>query len=387
MVKKYKLVKPESKNNKNQTGGSGVGFAYVSNPGLTGLMPSGPYASPITARYVTPTVRAPSIVTSSGITMGVPMASASSMPDMKIIIPPKVDPRDPSIFLASGPSAPSTPGTKKVLTTNSDVRMTYKEPQPTQAIFQLQPNLPYLPTGNPFSFPVGLTSGTPIIINPNESKAQLEFTSPDSDDIISIIGDQDKVKPVYEAIEKNAKIKLAHNEVIEAGKEWDKNKTNNSGNRINIKKADKTTIVDVDDKNEIPFDQIKGLTEAEINGLLIYQDTTTNETSNAKQIKQAALRLFKAKAALKDARTKTKLKTGKDEDDPDPKELIDLTKLFDKSTVEQQLNILKENSAISFDPSGNIAIQQKQKDSVTQMLFGMPFPINPGYGPMVQIIP
>ena len=387
MVKKYKLVKPENIN-KSKIQEGGMGFGYISHPGFTGLMPSGPYVSPINARVVAPSIPTPSIVTNSGITMGIPMVNSTSVPNMKVIIPPKIDPKDPSIFLATTPT--SATGTK-TLTANSDVRMTYKEPQPTQALFQLKPNLPYLPTNLPFNYPVGLTSGTPIIINPTESKAQLEFTSPDSDDIISITGEQDKVKPVYEAIEKNTKIKLAFKEVQEAQTELESVK-NTSGADIKIKDTSgNVDIVIVQDSSHVDIDVIKKQSEEIINRVKITDNGGTEITDAAKfdknKFKSAAIRYIKSRATLKDARSKTKLQTGTDDDDPNLGELIDLTKLFNKANVELELKKLKDNSAINFDPSGNIVIQEKKQDSVTQLLYGMPMGFNPGFGPIVSMNP
>ncbi len=339
-MKKYKLVG----NNNQQTGG-GFEVVYPVVPSMTGLMAPG--VNPLQSRVVMGgPLPGPYMTTGKdGLKVGIPLSSALNS-NMNVVIPPKINPRDPSVFLAVDTSSK----TPKVLKPDSDVKMTFSEAQPKQSLLMFQPNLPTLPTPHGISLPVGMVPGPSIVINPNESKAKIEITSPDSDDIITLSGEQDKIKPIYEGIIANNKVKKAQNEITLAGKEFDTNKAKIKG------------FGNWDFETEL-----KPKTEAEINALLA--SGNINEVQ-----KTAILRLQKAKKDLQSA----KKSAGLTDDDTDtaPTDLIPLTELFDISKVIAELGKLK---ITGFDAK-NVNIDTKKKNNMPFMI-GMP---NPGFGPVVS---
>ena len=345
MVKKYKLA---GSDNKSQSGGN-LHFMYPMVPNMTGLMPSTtPLVSSKIVAGVPLTQPGMTAITSSGsyirsdpagnLKIGMPLVSGTG-DGLKMIIPPKVDPRDPSVFLAVDSSAKSkTSGPIK------DVTMSYKEPMPKQSLVMFQPNLPMLPNPYGLQLPVGMQPTAPILINPTESQARLEISSPDSEDIITVSGEQDKIKPIYEGIQKNNKVRLAQEEVTLAGAEYDRENT--------IAKLD--------------FDAIfKKRTEAEINA----------DTTIADPLKKAGLRLKKAKEALKVAKKTAGLVD--DDTDVGGSDLIPLDKLFNLSEI---INTIKTKFGAKDD---EFKAESTKKNSL-QLLLGLPFRSHLNYGPMIS---
>jgi hypothetical protein len=192
--------------------------------------------------------------------------------------------------------------------------------------------------------PIGMVPTQPIVINPSESKARLEITSPDSDDIITISGEQDKVKPVYDSIIANNKVKKAQDEVILAGKAF------------------------IDIAGGKNYDTYKDKTEAELT-----KDVTTGTLTDEQ--KKAIIRLQKAKKSLQSAKKSANM----DDNDTDIKrdELVPLTELFDIKNVITELKKLK---ITGFDDK-DISVASKKKDNIS-MMFGMP--IRGNYGPTIS---
>jgi hypothetical protein len=360
MVKKYKLT--SSDNNTQQKGGAGLSFLYPSVPSMTGLIPSttpvigssvvmgGPFVPGMSGMSgMTAMTSSGSYIRSDptgGLKIGMPLVSGTG-DGLKMIIPPRIDPRDPSVFLAVEPPKPksSTPGSAK------DVTLTFKEPMPKQSLVMYQPNLPILPNPYGLQLPVGLHPTTPIVLNPTDSKARLEITSPDTDDIITISGEEDKIKPVYEGIRKNNKVRLAQDEVTLAGKEWDAVKDLTSATPVGP---------------SIDFDsQVKGKSETDIKAIA---------SITPEQIK-SALRLKKAKEELQ----KAKKEAGMDDDDKDPKvgELIPLDELVDIVKITTRI----END---FKVDKKDFTAQSSKKNNLQLLLGLPYRNGLNYGPIIS---
>jgi hypothetical protein len=348
-MKKYKLV-----GNNQQTGG-GFEVVYPVIPSMTGLMPTG--VPPIKSRVVMGgpmpgffpgAPSAPYMTTGrDGLKVGIPLTSAFNT-GMNVIIPPKIDPRDPSVFMAMAPSS-STP---KTLKADSDVRMTFSEAQPKQSLLMFQPNLPTLPLPSVFgnlSLPVGMSAGPSILLNPNESKSKIEITSPDSDDIITLSGEQDKIKPIYEGILANNKVKKAQNEITLAGKEFENVKTKVKGGTWDFET------------------ELKPKTDAELAALVTSGDL--NEPQ-----RKAVVGLQKAKKDLQTAKKSAGL--ADDDTDTAAGDLLPLTELFDISKVIAELGKLK---ITGFDAK-NVNIATKKQPTMPFM-FGMPAP---GFGPVVS---
>jgi hypothetical protein len=105
--------------------------------------------------------------------------------------------RDPSVFIAT--SSKSTE--PKVMKPDSEVKITYREPEIKRSIINMVPTLPGItPSNFNFNLPVGLVPTQPIVLNPVESQARIEITSPDSDDVITLSGEHKDMKPIYEKI-------------------------------------------------------------------------------------------------------------------------------------------------------------------------------------------
>ena len=213
MVKKYKLSGSDIKN---QKAGSHLNFIYPVVPNMTGLIPSNqsliksnimmgnPYMPGYNGSYIRSD-------RNGGLKLGMPLVNANG-DGMRMVIPPRYDPRDPSVFV--GVESPKPPTGEPI----KNVNLTFKEAMPKQSIVMYQPTLPMLPNPYGMQLPVGLVPGAPIVINPTESKSRMEITSNESDDIITISGEQDKIKPVFEGIQKYNKVKMAQDEVTLAKK-------------------------------------------------------------------------------------------------------------------------------------------------------------------------
>lgn len=239
------------KNNENQTGGNLSGFVYPVIPSTltTGL----PQVSNINTRLVgmPPYMNGPYTSTSynGDIKVGIPMFDPSGKNgDMKVIIPPKINHKDPSIFFA----ATSEEKKEKKITDESKINMTFKEAEPKQTIMTFKPNLPFAPLVNNFNYPVGFGVDQQIVINPNEAISKIEVTSPDSDDIITIKGDKDKLKPIYDGINNHNKYKIldkmdSTKRTDEEKKQYDDLKKDISDNVIDLKNLFNENLI----KNEI----------------------------------------------------------------------------------------------------------------------------------------
>lgn len=199
MVKKYRL----SSGNSNKQKGSGLEFMYPSVPLMTGLTsPSYHASSKIGWGAPFPYMK----TEKDGVKLGLPLVSGEG--SVKVTIPPPINPRDPSVFF----TVPTSSG-KKEVKDDSNVTLTRYEPEPKRTIVNFQPTLPTMPT--PFNFPVGLVPGEQIVLNPESSKARLEITSPDSDDIITVSSeDRSIIKDIDDGIQKRNKLRRLRNEVI-----------------------------------------------------------------------------------------------------------------------------------------------------------------------------
>lgn len=336
MVKKYKLT---GSNNQN---GGGLNFMYPVIPSMTGLTPSNPQV--ITSNIV----NGPPFITGNGsyiradptggLKIGMPLVNGTGN-GLQMIIPPAIDTKDPSVFLGlESKPATGTPGPVK------DVTLTYKEPMPKQSLLMYQPNLPIIPNPYGLQFPVGLQPTAPIVLNPTESQARLEISSPDSDDIITISGEENKIKPVYEGIQKKNKVRLAQDEVTLAQKEWD----------------------GVKGRGYPYFDEdIKIKTEEDIKAI---------PDIKPEQIK-AGLRLKKAKEQLRKAKKEASM-TDDDTDVPD-KDLIPLDQLIDITEITKRI----END---FGVDKKDFTTQSNKKNNLQLLLGLPFGNRLNYGPVIS---
>jgi hypothetical protein len=274
--------------------------------------------------------------TKDGLKVGIPLTGSDS--NVKVIIPPKINPKEPSLFMA----APASSTAPKTVTDKSNINMTFKEPMPKQTIVKYGPaNLPSLPPSHNFNLPIAIGPTEQIVINPKESKARLEITSPDSDEIITISGEQENIKPVYEGIQKENKVKMAQNAVIIAGAEWDKVKAG------------------------IDFDTYKNMNDADINS-----KTELNDSQ-----KKAIISLIRAKRDLRAAKKNANL--GDDDGDISTSGLIDLTQLFNMDKVKE---MLRSKFSLNDDKFG----VEKEKKNQMSMFMNMPFPGSAAYGPVVS---
>lgn len=234
----YILKNSDDLTNNNQSGGNLSGFVYPVVPStMTTGLPQGPN---INTRLVgmPPYMNGPYMSASynGNIKLGVPVFNPSDSGkngDIKVIIPPKLNHKDPSIFFA----ATSEEKKEKKITDESKINMTFKEAEPKQTILTFKPNLPLAPLVNNFNYPVGFGIDQQIVLNPNESVSKIEVTSPDSDDIITIKGDKDKLKPIYDGINNHNKFKLLDKIVPskrtpEEQKQLDELKKDISGNNV-----------------------------------------------------------------------------------------------------------------------------------------------------------
>ncbi len=350
MVKKYKLT---SLDNQNQKGGS-LNFIYPVVPSMTGLTPSTPaligskvmVGAPFIPGGVTAMTSSGSYIRADptgGLKVGMPLVSGTG-DGLKMIIPPSIDPRDPSVFLAVEPKAKSgTPAPIK------DVTLTFKEPMPKQSLVMYQPTLPMLPNPYGLQLPVGLQPGAPIVLNPTESKARMEISSPDSDEIITVSGEQDKIKPVFEGIQKNNKVRLAQEEVTLAGKAF----------------TDKEAIA----ATGKDFDSDYGARSAED------LEKVTDKTDLPDSIRVEVLRLKKAKEALQ----KAKKDAGLTDDDTDvtAADLIPLDELFDVAKI---VAAIKSKYSLKDD---EFKAEASKKNNL-QLLLGLPYRGGLNYGPVIS---
>ena len=211
MIKKYKLV---SSNDAKQLKHTGGGFEFVYPvPGYSPNV-SIPSAIPPFMQLPPFMVNTPNIVNSSSnsIKIGLPVFANSDSNNLKVSIPVIRNSNDPSVFYAN--SSESDSKTPKVLKPESNVQMKFRDPAPKQSIMMFQPNLPYLPNSRDYGIPAGMYPMQPIVINPEESKARLELSSPDSDDIITITGEYDKIKPISDRIQLMNKIKKLSDDFV-----------------------------------------------------------------------------------------------------------------------------------------------------------------------------
>jgi chromosome segregation ATPase len=136
--------------------------------------------------------------------VGVPIIGNTS--NIQIQNPGPWDGKDPSNFLG----VPNMQLPTKKLTATSEVKLTYKEPEIKQSLLKFTPNLPIVNTGYNFNFPTFLQPSEKILLNPRESQARLVVESPDSDEIITLSGEHEKLKPVYEKLIQDNKTKVAN---------------------------------------------------------------------------------------------------------------------------------------------------------------------------------
>jgi hypothetical protein len=350
MVKKYKLT---SLDNQNQKGGS-LDFFYPVIPSMTGLTPS--TAPLISSKLMVGSPLIPGGVTAltsngsyirtdptGGLKIGMPLVSGTG-DGLKMIIPPRIDPRDPSVFLAVE-SKPKTGASTPI----KDVTLSFKEPMPKQSLVMYQPTLPMLPNPYGLQLPVGLQPSAPIVINPTDSKARMEISSPESDDIITVSGEQDKIKPVYEGIQKNNKVRIAQEEVTLAEKAFtDKEATAKTGKDFDANYRGRTA----DDLEKV-----------------------TDKTDLPDAIRAEVLRLKKARESLQ----KAKKDAGMTDDDTDAvaADLIPLNELFDISKV---IAAIKGKFSLKDD---EFKAEASKKNSL-QLLLGLPYKGGLNYGPVIS---
>ncbi len=146
---------------------------------------------------------------------------------------------DPSVFIAT--SSKSTE--PKVMKPDSEVKVTYREPEIKRSIINMVPTLPGItPSNFNFNLPVGLVPTQPIVLNPVESQARIEITSPDSDDVITLSGEHKDMKPIYEKIvDTNKLVNLVNKNLKEIQEEMAKDAGARDIPKIN---RNKTTIID-----------------------------------------------------------------------------------------------------------------------------------------------
>jgi len=324
-VKKYRL----SDGNTNKQKGSGLEYIYPSVPLMTGLTSqSYPFSAKMGLGMPLPYTQ----VSKDGVKMGIPLVSGNG--NVKVTIPPAVDPRDPSVFF----SVPASSSTKKELKDDSKVTITRYEPEPKRSIVQYQPTLPTIP--GPFNFPVGLVPGPQIVLNPETSKARLEITSPDSDDIITVSSeDRSIIKDIDDGIQKRNKLKRLRNEAILAVRKLEFMGTDKDEWKTVIEKSGEELEDDAAKSNLIKAqDAIKKYQEAK-------------------------------KEALK----------SDSPDEIDDSKLISLTELFDFNT---QKNTILDNLKITTDNQKKVEVSKKSKP---QYPLFMSASLAPGFGPTITI--
>lgn len=336
MVKKYKLT---NSNIKNQNAGN-LNFIYPMVPNMTGLMPSNPplinsniVMNPYMPGYNGSYVRSDP---SGGIKIGVPLVNNNGE-GIKMVFPPRLDPRDPSVFYGVEPPKPTAKGPIK------NVNLTFKEAMPKQSIVTFQPTLPIIPNSYGFQLPVGLQANPPILINPTESKARMEITSNESDDIITVSGEQDKIKPIFDGIRNNNKVKIAQEEVTLAKKALEDAEN----------KAPTGKNYDTDYKHQT-YDQLNVLDNVNL----------------PSSIRKEVLRLKKAQDNLRIAKNEAKM--ANDDTDVSSSDLISLADLFDLPKV---INDIKTKYSLT-DKDFNVKSSKKNN---LQMLLGIPYS-NYSYG-------
>lgn len=325
MVKKYKLT---DSNIKNQKAGAGFNFTYPIIPNMTGLIPSNSYGS-----YIRPGSH-------GGIKFGIPLVNNNG-DGVKMIIPQGLDPRDPSVFI--GVDSKPTTGPIK------NVNLTFKEAMPKQSIVMYQPNLPIIPNSFGIQYPVGLQPGAPILINPTDSKARMEISSNESDDIMTISGEQDKIKPIFEGIQKNNKVKIAQDEVTLAKKEFV------DAHRSAVPPTGKYYNSDY---KRHTIDVLESM----------------NAVMLPLSIRKQVLKLKKAQNALKEAKKEASMPNN--DDDVPSANLISLDTLFDLNKV---IRIIKTKFRLA---STEFEAKSSKKNSL-QLLLGIPYRNGINYGPTI----
>ncbi len=271
MVKKYRL----SSDNNSQKGGSNFEIAYVNQPAMVGLNTYNPVQQPlkVDGMKLSPTA----IISGENVKVGIPLNGVSmpvnygipavnfksnnngatiihdgrqtfitsatnpvigmgigigsskeeeKKPNMDggagfgLMLPATnmtvtyqnnpIPASDPSVFIAMSKKT----GEPKEMKPDSEVKITYREPEIKRSIINMVPTLPGVtPSNINFGLPVGLVPTQPIVLNPIESQARLEITSPDSDDVITLSGEHEKIKPIYEKIVNYNKLKNQFNKL------------------------------------------------------------------------------------------------------------------------------------------------------------------------------
>ena len=349
MVKKYKLSGSDIKN---QKAGSHLNFIYPVVPNMTGLIPSNqsliksnimmgnPYMPGYNGSYIRSD-------RNGGLKLGMPLVNANG-DGMRMVIPPRYDPRDPSVFV--GVESPKPPTGEPI----KNVNLTFKEAMPKQSIVMYQPTLPMLPNPYGMQLPVGLVPGAPIVINPTESKSRMEITSNESDDIITISGEQDKIKPVFEGIQKYNKVKMAQDEVTLAKKAFiDAIKLAYPGNPD-------SAYINMYTTNYKPLSI----------SVLEAMDNIALPLSFREQL----LRLKKAQNALKIAKKEATL--ADNDNDVSSTDLIPLDTLFDLTKV---TNMIKSKFSLT---NTDFDVKSSKKNSL-QILLGLPYRNGFNYGPAI----
>ena len=311
MVKKYKLTNANIKNQKAGATASGLNFYYPVAPNMTGLMPS-----------------------NSNLMMRNPYGLGYNGMGML--------PRsDPSVFV--GIESPKTVKGGPI----ENVNLTFKEAVPKQSILTFQPTLPIIPNSYGMQLPVGFVANAPILINPDESKARMEITSNESDDIVTISGEQDKIKPIFDDIQKSNRVKIAQREVLSARK----------------------TLYDVEVKTVTGKDYD---TDYKARSIEDIEKLTAVDLPDS--IRKYVIKIKKAENALRKAKKEAKM--ADDETIVPDTELIALDELFDLPAV---INLIKTKYTYT---DTDFAAKSSKKNNL-QLLLGIPYRNGLSYGPSI----
>ena len=337
MVKKYKLT---NSNIKEQKAGAGVSFVYPVAPGFAqatpqivapNIMMGWPYMAGNNGSYIR-TDR------NGDLKLGMPLVNTNGN-GINMVIPPRFDTRDPSVFVGVDASATKSKPSGPI----KNVNLTFKEAMPKQSIVSFQPNLPIIPNSFGIQMPTIMQPTAPILINPTESKARMEISSNESDDIMTISGEQEKIKPIYDGIKNENKVKIAQNEVTQA----------------------KTALKEAESKTPPTL----------INYETTYKPLTLEElekkdaTALPVNVRTEVIRLKKAQMALQKAKKEAKL-ADNDTDVPET-DLISLAELFDLPKVINEIKTKYKLLDTDFQA-------QPSKKNNLQLLLGLGLPYNYG---------
>lgn len=277
----------------------------------------------------------------TGYNASIPLISGVPAVVTRTVVSPVYDRRDPSVFYSTGSI------TKKGVSKDSNIRITYKDPQPEQSMLLFEPNLPLLP--NSFNIPMqtGLRATTPIVLNPEESTAKLEITSPDTDSIISITGDKDTVKPLYDGIIMSGKLKNAKNKLTLTIVQIQQI-VNNTNMTI--------TLNDINTFLTTPTNNIYTHVPFEITNNDAMKTHNYNKDSLRKAIDEYKVAYINFNNIKQNANIRV-------EDDIIPGNLIDLDQLFDlNKTIDELKKINRTNVDLN-----KIKVQEKKVDPVVEM--------------------